>query len=287
MRGTITSWMRWSPSSMTAWIICSSSASRIPCSPPCSMIRRSSSALIRSSAATSAPNSRLMRRVVHVRNADERAEEDAQHVDEPAGREHDPLGVGQADLLRHELAEDDREDRQHARHDHERDQVRRPGERSECPQPGGHPVHQADRRERRRQEAQEVDADLDDRQEAPGLLLEPEHAGGAARALIDELLETAAAQRDQRDLGGREDAVEQDEQDDEGEFEIGVRLGGAAGRRRGRTAADQERHADEGKRRPPRAGDVSHRHRRARVWTVARGSVPGRRPPACRRARRG
>ncbi len=69
IRGTITSWTRRLPSSMTALIICSSSASRIPCSPPCSMIRRSSSALIRSSAATSAPNRRLIRRVVQVRNA--------------------------------------------------------------------------------------------------------------------------------------------------------------------------------------------------------------------------
>ena len=34
VRGTITSWTRRLPSSMTALIICSSSASRIPCSPP-------------------------------------------------------------------------------------------------------------------------------------------------------------------------------------------------------------------------------------------------------------
>ena len=62
----MTSWTRWSPSSMTAWIICSSSASRMPCSPPCSMIRRSSSELIRSSAGTSARNRRLTQRVTVV-----------------------------------------------------------------------------------------------------------------------------------------------------------------------------------------------------------------------------
>ena len=39
-RGTITSWTRRPPSSMTALIICSSSASRMPCSPPRSTIRR-------------------------------------------------------------------------------------------------------------------------------------------------------------------------------------------------------------------------------------------------------
>ena len=57
--------------------------------------------------------------------ADERAEDDAEDVDEAAGRDRDPLGVGQADLLGHELAEDDREDRQDAGHDHQGDQVRR------------------------------------------------------------------------------------------------------------------------------------------------------------------
>ena len=54
----------------------------------------------------------------------ERAEEDAEHVDQAARRERDPLRVGQADLLGHELAEDDREDREQARDDHEGD---RPG----------------------------------------------------------------------------------------------------------------------------------------------------------------
>ncbi len=83
----------------------------------------------------------------------ERAEDDAEDVDEPARREHDPLGVGQADLLGHELAEDDREDRQEARDDDERDQVRRTGQRPERGQPGGHAVDEADRGEGRREEA--------------------------------------------------------------------------------------------------------------------------------------
>ena len=69
IRGTITSWMRRSPSSMTALIICSSSASRMPCSPPRSTIRRSSSAVIWASVLTSAPNSREMLRVAAVSRA--------------------------------------------------------------------------------------------------------------------------------------------------------------------------------------------------------------------------
>ena len=66
VRGTITSWSRRSPSSMTALIICSSSASRIPCSPPRSTISRSSSAVICASDVTSAPNSRVTQRVIAV-----------------------------------------------------------------------------------------------------------------------------------------------------------------------------------------------------------------------------
>src|SRR5712691_8500798 len=56
MRGIMTSWRRRSPSSMIELIICSSSASRTPCSPPRSTIRRSSSAVIWASFETFAPN---------------------------------------------------------------------------------------------------------------------------------------------------------------------------------------------------------------------------------------
>ena len=69
--------------------------------------------------------------------ADERAEEHAEDVDEPARRHRDPLGVGEADLLGHELAEDDREDRQQAGDDDRARSRRRCScERAECRQPG-------------------------------------------------------------------------------------------------------------------------------------------------------
>ena len=90
-----------------------------------------------------------------------------------ARRHRHALGVGEADLLGHELAEDDREDGQQAGHDDEGDGRRRcPASGAELGQPGLHAVDQADRRERRGQEAQEVDADLDDRQEAARVGLE-------------------------------------------------------------------------------------------------------------------
>ena len=68
IRGTITSCRRRSPSSMTALIICSSSASRMPCSPPRSTISLSSSAVIWASLDTLTPRSRVIALVTRVRN---------------------------------------------------------------------------------------------------------------------------------------------------------------------------------------------------------------------------
>ena len=287
MRGTITSWMRWSPSSMTAWIICSSSASRIPCSPPCSMIRRSSSALIRSSAATSAPNSRLMRRVVHVRNATSGPKivpstsmrRLVENTTRSAWARPICFGTSSPKMIVKIVSSP---------------VTTTSAIRFAAPASGPNVASQAaipsTRLTAANAEARKPRKLMPiwmTARKRPGCCLSRRTRAAPLVALVDELLEAAAAQRDQRDLGGREDAVEEDEDDDEGEFEVGVGLGDAAGRRRARTTADHERHADEGQRRPPRAGDVSHRHRRSRVWTVARGSGPGHRPPACRPARRG
>ena len=96
MRGTMTSWTRWSPSSMTAWIICSSSASRMPCSPPCSMIRRSSSELIRLVAETSAPTAPAPSGC-QVRNATTARTARAEELDEPRHRHRHALRVGEAE----------------------------------------------------------------------------------------------------------------------------------------------------------------------------------------------
>ena len=230
MRGTMTSWMRWSPSSMTAWIICSSSASRMPCSPPCSMIRRSSSELIRSSAATSAPNSRLIRRVVQVRNATSGPNSVprtsmSRLVDiatRSAWARPICLGTSSPKMIVKRVRRTVTTTSAIA--------FAASGERPECRQPGGHAVDEADRREGRGQEAQEVDADLDDGQEAARVALRRWTAGGAAVALVDELLDPAAPERDERDLGGREDAVEQDEDDDERELEDGAAHEGASPR---------------------------------------------------------
>ena len=52
---------------------------------------------------------------------------------------------------------------------------------------------------------------LDDRQEAPRPVDEPVDASGALVALVDQLLEAAPADRHERDLGGHEEAVDEDQ----------------------------------------------------------------------------
>ena len=168
---------------------------------------------------TSAPNRRLIRRVVQVRNATSGPKTtprtSMRRLVDIATRSAwaRPICLGTSSpkmIVKIVRSPGD---------DDQRDPVAAPASGPNVRKPGGHPVDQADRRERGGQEAEEVDPDLDDRQEAARLLLEPQDAGGAAVAFVDELLEAAAADRDERDLGRREDAVEKDEHDDDGEFE--------------------------------------------------------------------
>ena len=152
--------------------------------------------------------------------SDERPEQRPEELHEPGRRHRHALRVGEADLLGHELAEHDREQGQQDRHHDERERVRRGiAEGRRRTGTSREIVDEADRRERRGEEAQEVDPDLDDRQEAARVGLEVLDADRRPLALVDELLDAAAPDRDEGDLGRREDAVEQDEDDDERELE--------------------------------------------------------------------
>ncbi len=126
MRGTMTSWTRRSPSSMTALIICSSSASRIALLP-----------------AALDDQAELLGRDLGVardlraeqpgdpagdprQERDDRPEHPAQEVDGQRQGEREAFRVGQRERLRHELTEDDREQREDDRDDDEGDPLGRP-----------------------------------------------------------------------------------------------------------------------------------------------------------------
>ncbi|MCY1218947.1 hypothetical protein D9M72_309030 [compost metagenome] len=63
------------------------------------------------------------------------------------------------------------------------------------------------------QDCHAVDTDLHDREEIPGLLLEPQHARGAAIAALRQDLQLGAAGGGQRDLGDREKGADKDKGD--------------------------------------------------------------------------
>ena len=132
-------------------------------------------------------------------------QETPEEVDRPRQQERGPVRVGQGERLGHELADDDREERDEARHDHEGDRVGAPLERGNAADELGQAAGEGDRGDRGRQEADERDRDLDDRQEPARILDEAADAGRAPAALVDELVHAAAADRHQGDLGGDED----------------------------------------------------------------------------------
>ena len=151
---------------MTALIICSSSASRIPCSPPRSTISRSSSAVIWASVVTSAPNRRVTARVIAVSSATTGPRRRPRKSSGPRQGEREPLGVGERERLGDELGEHDREQGEDDRHDEQRDDVRRARVHARRPTSSAREaVCEADGREGRGEEADEREAELDDGEE--------------------------------------------------------------------------------------------------------------------------
>ena len=123
-RATMTSWTRRSPSSRTPPIICSSSASMVPCSPPRSTRMRSSSLVMASSGTSRTPSSRVMPCVMVVSSQTTGASSMPSELDGPGQRQRVALGVGQGQRLGHQLAEDDGHEADHEGHDEQGQDVR-------------------------------------------------------------------------------------------------------------------------------------------------------------------
>ena len=148
---------------------------------------------------------------------DERPQHDADQLDRAREDERVPLGVGERERLGHELAEQDGHEAHEERHDEQREDVSRARE-PEGDEHVGERVRDARAGEGGREEADERDAELDRREQRTGPLDEPADAIGAPVALVAELAQAAAPDRDERDLGRHEHAVHDDEQGDDEEL---------------------------------------------------------------------
>ena len=202
----------------------------------------------------------------------ERTQDPQQERDEPAEAERVGLSVGEGEALRHELAEDDREQAQEEGHDDEGDGLGR-GRKDRDAGAREHGLEargQVDRGVGRGQEPDEGQADLGDRQETTRLGDERLDPAGTPVALLDELVDAGPAHRHEGDLGGHEDALEEGQQDDDDDLDDGV----------------HQRSPETGGPGRSRPGQW-WRLPRARASHVAPGSGPARRPRAYRRARPG
>jgi len=155
---------------------------------------------------------------------DHRAQHPGHHVDDRSHREGDALGALEGDPLGRQLAEDEAEERDH---DGDRDQRRGPRDGL------GHPPVLQDRfevlgqgggAERGRKESRQRHADLQGRQEGVGVVGEPGHRLPASPALLHRP-HLAVPQRDQRQLGGREQPTDQDEDQDQRDVDPDVAHG--------------------------------------------------------------
>ncbi len=164
----------------------------------------------------------------------DRAEDPGDPLDRAGDEHRQALGVGQPDRLGHELAQDDREEGQQDRHDQEGQAFRLVGEGRDRAQRLGQLVAQVDRGVGRGEEAQDGQAELDDGQEAAGVVLEALDPAGPPVALFGQLVEPAPPDRDDRDLGRHEEALEDRQDDDDQERrEVGHPSGGSSGSGRG------------------------------------------------------
>jgi hypothetical protein len=134
-------------------------------------------------------------------------------VDRRAEREREPLGPLEGEPLGRELAEHQGQVRDRQRHQHQRDHVRGPGRETEGDQSRGQLAGQGRATEGGGQEPGQRDADLDGGEEAVGVLGQARD-GRTALAAVGQRPDLALAQGHQGDLGRREEAADEDEDDD-------------------------------------------------------------------------
>ncbi len=151
-------------------------------------------------------------------DGDQGAQRAGEEVDRDRQGEREPLGARQGEGLRDELREDDREQGEADGHDQEGDALggpAQPDRGQECLEGGGE-VHRCIRG---REEPDHGQAELGDREEAAGIVEQAPDAARSRAALLRQLLDAAAADRDERDLCRHEEALEQGQDDDDEDVE--------------------------------------------------------------------
>ena len=145
---------------------------------------------------------------------DDRAQEPADHIHRPGQDDREAVGVGEGQRLGHQLGEDDREGR---KQDRDHDQRGAPGDlvqHRHVPEEALQPSHEVDGRVGGGQEADEGYRYLNHGQEAARIGRQSFDQPGAPPAFVDQLIDTAGPDRNQGDLGGDEDRLDQDEDED-------------------------------------------------------------------------
>ena len=139
------------------------------------------------------------------------------------------FGEVEGQRLGHQLADDDRDQRDEERHDHEGDRVRGFGDegklRGQQPDQAGESRRERHRANGARQKAEEGDRDLDRGEKPPGVLDQPPRRAGRSVPVIGKLVQTVALDRDEGHLAGGEEAADEDEDDDNHEVEDRVAEG--------------------------------------------------------------
>ena len=130
----------------------------------------------------------------------------------------DRLRIAQREVLRHELADDDRAIGDEADDEAVAERLRRPRRKAGLPQGRSEPLAEGGPGEGAGEDADEGDADLDRRQERPGIFGERQ-GGGAPAALIRHGLQAGAAGGDEGEFGQGKQPVEGDENEGDDEFQ--------------------------------------------------------------------
>ena len=156
----------------------------------------------------------------HVEQPDQGGGDLRQHGHRRRHAHRHRLGIAQRDLLGHQLADDQRNVCDERHHDADADRVRQSRRHAVIDQQSRKAFAERGAGEGARENADQGDADLHRRQEAPRVGAERQRAAGALHLAVDHRLEPGGAGRNDGQLGHCQQAVDEHEDDDRGDLDI-------------------------------------------------------------------